>query len=194
MSREKLMWTLTHPKNRNATIACTFIKLFQTMTIKDSLLKSIKDGHELFVRSISDFPEDKLTHQSFPQENHAMWTAGHMVMTYAWWTSFVSKDTAPLPEAFKETFNNKKKPVADRSQYPAMSEVMAELDRQYQFFYKAIEAIPESDYFSAPLAESGGFIKHKIEVITGQIHHVGWHTGQVSSIRRALNLPSLYGM
>ncbi len=164
------------------------------MTIKDSLVKSLKDGHGLFVRSVSDFPEDKLTFQSFPEENHAMWTAGHMATTYAWWSSFVTKDLTPPPQSFTAVFNNKMKPVADRSAYPAMNEVMAELDKQYQIFITAVEAIPESDYFSAPLADSGGFLKTKLDVLTGQIHHVGWHTGQVSSIRRALKMPSLYGM
>ncbi len=177
----------------HGTIAQSILK-FTRMTIKDSLVKSLKDGHSLFVRSISDFPEDKLTFQSFPQENHVMWTAGHMVATYAWWASFITKDLAPLPESFKEIFDNKKKPVADRSVYPAMNEVMTELDKQYQVFIKAVEAIPESDYFSAPLADSGGFLKNKLDVLTGQIHHVGWHTGQISSIRRALNMASLYGM
>lgn len=164
------------------------------MNVKDALEKSLKDAHKLFVKSISDFPEDKLTYQSHPTENHAMWTAGHMAGVYTWWTTFLAKDVAPLPAAFKEVFNNKNKPVADASQYPAIKEVMAELDRQYQVFIKAVEALPESEYFSAPEAESGGFIKNKLEVLTGQIHHIGWHTGQVSSIRRALNLPSLYGM
>lgn len=164
------------------------------MTIKDSLVKSLKDGHNLFVRSITDFPEDKLVYQSFPEENHVMWTAGHMATTYAWWCSFITKDVSPPPETFRAVFNNKMKPVADRSAYPAMSEVMTELDRQYQIFITAVEAIPESDYFSAPLADSGGFLKNKLDVITGQNHHIGWHTGQVSSIRRALKMPSLYGM
>ncbi len=164
------------------------------MTIKDSLIKSLRDGHNLFVRSVSDVPEDKLTYQSHPTENHAMWTAGHMAGVYAWWTTFISTELTPPSDAFRSTFNNKQKPVADRSVYPAMNEVMTELDRQYQIFIKAVEAIPESEYFNPPIIESGGFPKDKIGVITGQIHHVGWHTGQVSSIRRALGMPSLYGM
>ncbi len=164
------------------------------MTIKESLEKSLKDGHQLFVRSVSDVPEDKLTYQSTPTENHVMWTAGHIAATYAWWTSFLTKDLTPPPAEFLEVFNNKKKPVADRSQYPAMSVVMAELDRQYQTFIKAVENTPESAYFDAPLAESGGFITNRLEVLTGQIHHLGWHTGHISTIRRALSLPSLYGM
>jgi uncharacterized damage-inducible protein DinB len=164
------------------------------MTIKDTLVKSLKDGHALFLRSLSDFPVDKLTYQTSPTENHVLWTAGHMVTTYAWWATFLTKDLSPIPPAFAVAFDNKKKPVADSAAYPAMSEVLAELDRQYQIYIKAVEALPESEYYNAPLVDSGGFVTYKVDVLVGQINHIGWHTGQISSIRRALSLPSLYGM
>ncbi len=164
------------------------------MTFKDSLIKGLTGAHALFVKSLSDIPEDKLTHHSHETENHALWTAGHMARVYTWWTAFLTKDITPPPNAFTEIFDNKKKPVAERAHYPAMSEVMAELDRQYNTFMKTVEALAEDDLFSAPIEGNAPFITAKIEVLTGQIHHLGWHTGQVSTLRRALSLPSLLGM
>lgn len=165
------------------------------MTLRESLIKSLRDGHTTFIKSMGDFPEDKLTFQIAPTDNHVLWTAGHMMTTYAWWTKFLTTETTEqIPTNLAEMYDGKKKPTSDASAYPSLQTVIEALNTQYEIFIKAVEHLPESEYYTAPAMDSGGFLTYKIDVLLIQINHIGWHTGQISSLRRALGLPSLFGM
>ena len=48
------------------------------------------------------------------------------------------------------------------------------------------------DFDGAPESDSGGFVKNKHEIATRASFHLGWHIGHMSSLRRALGLPSAF--
>jgi hypothetical protein len=51
----------------------------------------------------------------------------------------------------------------------------------------------ESEAFMPCVGDSHGLASNRIEVIDRNAWHEGWHSGQLSSLRKALGLPGIMG-
>ncbi len=145
--------------------------------------------HALTARLVSGFPPDKLTYQSHPTENHLLWQVGHLATGYSWFASMLDGGSGSLGESFDKLFGYQSKPVPDAAEYPPLSDVQRVQDEQYARLLAAAKKVKDSD--AAGTMESGGFAKNKIDLIGKVSWHEGWHQGQISSLRRALGLPSV---
>jgi uncharacterized damage-inducible protein DinB len=77
--------------------------------------------------------------------------------------------------------------------YPAHAEVRRIHDEQYNRLLRAAQAMSDADGLSTTATDSGGFVKNRLDVLHKCAWHEGWHQGQISSLRRALGLPSVMG-
>lgn len=146
-------------------------------------------AHAMTAKLAAGFPDDKLTFQGNPAENHLLWQIGHMATGYSWFASVLDGGPASVGEAFDKLFGYQSRPNPDASAYPPLAEVQRIHDAQYTRFLTAAKKLKDADV-NSPL-EIGGFAKNKIDLVNKATWHEGWHQGQISSLRRALALPSM---
>lgn len=147
-------------------------------------------SHEMTGKLCAGFPEDQLTTQPSPTDNHLLWQIGHLATGYAWFASMFDGKSASLGDAFDKPFGYGSKPVSNISEYPDHATVRKVHDEQYQRLLKAAEALDDKAA-TAPLPKDAGtFASSKLDALLKCIWHEGWHQGQISSLRRALGLPS----
>jgi uncharacterized damage-inducible protein DinB len=145
--------------------------------------------HSMFEKLLDGFPEDKATFQPSPSDNHLAWTLGHMATAYAWFASLLDGKMMTLPESYNTLFGPQSKPTSDPKAYPPVAELRQSFKAAYDRFTDAMKKLSPADLNKPPAAESHGFGKTRQEVILLTAWHDGWHSGQVSSLRRALGLP-----
>lgn len=148
--------------------------------------------HSMTARLCDGFDGDRLYYQSNPNENHVVWQIGHLATGYSWFASMLDGAPASLGESFDKAFGFGSKPVNDASAYPSLSDVKRVHDEQYARLLAAAKQLKDSDALVA-VESSGGFAKNKIDLINKASWHEGWHQGQLSSLRRALGMPSVMG-
>lgn len=145
--------------------------------------------HEYTGKLCAGFPEDKLTAQPSPTDNHLLWQIGHLATGYAWFASMLDGKSSSVGEPFDKLFGWGSTPTSNIGAYPDHAMVRKVHDDQYQRLVKAAEAL-DDDAATAPLPkEAGDFATSKLDVVQKCIWHEGWHQGQISSLRRALGLP-----
>ena len=66
-------------------------------------------------------------------------------------------------------------------------------DEQFERVLKAASRMSDSEGHGPTASDSGGFAASKLDAIYKCIWHEGWHQGQISSLRRALGLPTVMG-
>ncbi len=147
--------------------------------------------HAMFEKVLDGFPEDKAAFQPSPTDNHLAWTLGHMATAYAWFATLLGAKMMPLPEIYTALFGPGAKPTPDPAAYPPLAELRANFKSAFARFTEAVKKQSPADLNKPPAAESHGFGKTRQEVILLTAWHDGWHAGQVSSLRRALGLPTV---
>jgi len=140
---------------------------------------------------IEGFPELKATFQALPTDNHLAWTLGHLAMTNAWFTGLATGKKAQLPEPYEGLFGYKSTPKPDAKAYPPLSELMEHHRAQFNGLIEALERTADDAMTKACVEDSGGFAKDMQDIADRAVWHEGWHSGQLSSIRRGLGLPSV---
>jgi hypothetical protein len=155
-------------------------------------LEALKFAHSMTQALLKDFPETKACHQPCPTDNHLLWSVGHLAATYAWMLSLLGRP-ASVPESYMTLFGWGSKPAAEGRGYPSLGAVTVAMEAEYESFLRAVEGLPESQ-LSKPLAQDvGKFAKDAVELVDRAAWHEGWHSGQISSVRRNLGLKSIMG-
>lgn len=162
-------------------------------TARQRALTNLKFARDLLNKAVTDFPEDKRTFQTSPHDNHLTWTLGHLATTYTWFTGLVGGTPPKLPESFDKAFGHGAKPQPDAMAYPPLAEVKKQFDASFNGFIRTVEALPESEMTGACVGETHGFVRDRLDVVEKAVWHEGWHTGQVSTLRRALGLKPMFG-
>ena len=147
--------------------------------------------HKTTIALIDGFPADKATFQTSPTDTHQMWTLGHLATSYSWFASLVDGQFAPVPENYLKLFGYQSKPTGNAADYPPFDEVRACMTSAYQRLVDAIAGQGESDLHRPTATDSHGFAKDRLDVVYKTVWHDGWHSGQISTLRRALELPAL---
>jgi uncharacterized damage-inducible protein DinB len=149
--------------------------------------------HDMTGKLCAGFGEHQMLSQPSASDNHLIWQIGHMATAYGWFGSMLDGKPATLGERFDKLFGAGSKPVGDSSVYPDHAEIRRVHDEQFQRVLKAAARMSDADGLRPTAADSGGFVKNKLDVLHKCVWHEGWHQGQISSLRRALGLPSVMG-
>ncbi len=137
---------------------------------------------------LKDFPDDKMLFRSTPADCHALWILGHIALSDAWVLSMITGNENPMGEAFGKAFGYQTDLTEDADDYPAFAEVQTALDEQRQRLLDWVNTATD-EQLHAPLDDGGiGFANSPFEAIHKEIWHEGWHSGQLSTLRRALGL------
>lgn len=139
---------------------------------------------------LKGFPQDRWHVQSTPNDNHILWILGHLAGTNDWFSAMLDGGARRFPEKYKPVFGFGSKPEPDAARYPPAPEVLEMYTQSLTRLIGAIEGC--RDFDGAPESDSGGFVKNKHEIATRASFHLGWHIGHMSSLRRALGLPSAF--
>lgn len=137
---------------------------------------------------VHSFPEEKAVFQTSPTDNHLLWNIGHLATAYSWFASLIDGRKAELPGQYDQLFGYKSQPVADTRVYPPLDEVKANYASAYQRLIDAAAAMKDDEVYSPTKEESHGFAASRVEVVYKAAWHDGWHSGQISSLRRGLGL------
>lgn len=148
-------------------------------------------SHVTTIALLSDWPLERLTFQSAPGDNHALWTMGHLATTYAWFASLLDGHMTPLPENYNLLFGTGSRPVDDPMAYPPMGEVRHHFDAAYARLAELGAKLKAGDASKATVGNAHGFCKDRADVLVKAAWHEGWHSGQLSTLRRALGLKGI---
>ncbi|MBX3357971.1 MAG: DinB family protein [Phycisphaeraceae bacterium] len=160
---------------------------------RDRAVTSLRFAHTMLVDMIKDFPLDKVTFQASPTDNHVLWTIGHLAATYAWFATALGVSAPALPPEFNTLFGSGTKPVPDANAYPPFAEVRKAFDASFDAMLAGALSLPDA-MLTAPCAvDTGGFCRDRLDALEKAAWHEGWHSGQVSGIRRALGIKPLMG-
>ncbi len=161
------------------------------VSAKKAAIEYMEFCHRMTVSAFKDWPADKVCAQAEGQPNHLLWTVGHLAMTYQWFANLLDGRPKSYPERYEALFGFGTKPTSDASQYPSLDEVRRVFDESYARILAAAQATSDADMPGAPLGESGGFVSNRLDVILKNAWHDGWHTGQLSVLRKFLGLAGL---
>lgn len=156
-------------------------------------LEAVTWCHAALEGLLKDWPEEKLTHQVSPTDNHPVWTMGHLSTGYEFFASLLDGKPPAISEQYKKLFGFGSQPVANAANYPSMSEVRAAKERSWNRLLDAVKAQSDADMLKPPTGDASGMAKNRFEVVRLICWHDGWHQGQLSSQRKALGLRSIFG-
>lgn len=139
---------------------------------------------------LKGFPREQWHVQPSPTDNHVLWCLGHLARSNDWFASMFDGAPMRLPESYKPLFGFGSSPQPSAGAYPPADELLEAYKQSLTRLIGVVEACTD---FDAPAAiDTGGFVKNKHEGATRAAFHLGWHIGHISSVRRALNLPSAF--
>jgi hypothetical protein len=147
--------------------------------------------HATTDKLIDHIPAADALHQPCGTDNHLLWTVGHLAVTYCWFASLLDGRPVDIPAGYNERFGYGSKPVADAAAYPSLAEVRKHYAAAYQRMMDAVSRLKPSDFGKPTVADSHGFARTRLDVVLRAAWHDGWHSGQLSAIRRSLGLPSI---
>lgn len=149
-----------------------------------------------FARKVSNdilkgIPDDKLTFQSCPTDNHALWVMGHLAGTDAWMINTLNIPKVNVPEAVIKAFGSGTKPSVKGN--PPAAEVRRAFNEARTALIGWLREAPDSALTVDLKEKTGGFASDPIDAMFKVAWHEGWHMGQVANVRKALGLPNVVG-
>lgn len=142
-------------------------------------------------KAINDIPENRLTFQPSPTDNHALWVMGHLAATDAWVAGVLGVAGVNVPESIQKAFGMGSKPGPTGN--PPAAEVRRAFDQSRAAIVAWLTSAPDAALETDLTEKTGGFASDAIDVMHKLAWHEGWHMGQVANVRKALGLPALFG-
>lgn len=163
------------------------------MAIDKTVLHSYRFGIGFLKQLCQGIGDDQLTHQPKPGMNHPVWIVGHLVDTMGS-VAQMAGASYKAPDGYAELFGIKSKPVGDATVYPALPELLAELDKAVAAVEpglnnvgaEALAAQTPDEGFRQMMPTVGDGLTF---LLTG---HIWMHVGQLSAWRRACGMPALF--
>lgn len=159
-------------------------------TARQLAVENLKSARAMTEALLKDFPADKLTYQSHPSDNHALWMVGHLGTAYLFFAGLIDGKPYDAPERMNTLFGYGSKPTADREAYPELAEIEAFAKKAYGRLLAAAESLTAADEFAKPAGDAS-FVSSKVDAVMKAAWHEGWHGGQVAALRKALGLKNL---
>lgn len=149
-----------------------------------------------FTRKISNdilagIPDDKLTHQPSPTDNHPLWVMGHLAGSDVWIANTLNIPGVDVPESVIKAYGSGSKPSASGN--PPAAVVRKAFDDSRAKVLAWFKAAPDSALAVDLKEKTGGFATDPIDAMFKLSWHEGWHLGQVANVRKSLGLPNVLG-
>ena len=163
--------------------------------MQQHLLETLRFVHTSIHELLDPFPEAQCRHQPTPDAAPVLWQVIHLAVSNGWFISLIDPPSAKgmMPDAWWEQYGYKSDPNDQHPDPPTLSEAIAALDRSQDVFINLIEARDDDALLdTAPDERSHGFVKPVADVAHRKIWHDGWHSGQISAIRKALKFDPVF--
>jgi uncharacterized damage-inducible protein DinB len=134
-------------------------------------------------------PADKTCHQPVPNSNHVIWVLGHLACTDDWFAASQGNRDSVIDESWGKLFGMGSTPTDDATAYPSLDEIKAALERARQTLLEVFEAMDEKKLKSPVPDELKPFAPTYAAIMSSIAWHEGFHSGQLSAVRRSLGLP-----
>jgi hypothetical protein len=157
------------------------------MTLKERVEATLAVSRKQLSDLLAGIPEDKATFQPTPAVNHAAWICGHVAHSEDWVAGMLDGRPSALPAAYEGLFaygSKLKSPEA----YPPLEEAKTHLHAARKRLLAGLRSASDAK-LAEPVPEMQTDV---MGVVLMAAFHEGWHCGQLSVIRRALKLPSIY--
>ncbi len=155
-------------------------------------------AHLAFSRSMSHkaiegWPADKLAFQRTAADNHPLWVVGHIAGTDAWLGSVIGIPGMSVPGDAHKLFGMGSKPLPSAKDYPPLADLVAAMDNNRKLFIDWYQNATDAQLGISLKEATGGFLSDPVAALLLSAWHEGWHFGQVATLRKELNLPSMFG-
>ncbi len=139
-----------------------------------------------------DIPDDKLATRACPGSNHAAYVLGHIASTDSFFLSALSGNKAAVPESWGALFAHNIELSDDRTAYPSKHEILEVMASTRAAIVEWLESL-SVDQLRAPIEGDLAQFSATIAGLPSSLaFHEGFHAGQLSTVRRALNIPRLF--
>jgi len=141
----------------------------------------------------NDVPDDKLVAQPFDGANHLLWQLGHITVTDDQVFQTLC-DAKPLcPDGWNERFGMGSTPVSDASAYPSLDEIKTKAEHVRQTLIEWFQAQSEDTLGQSAPEPLRSMTPTIGSIMSFLAFHEGMHVGQISSLRKAMGLPRVFG-
>jgi DNA-binding transcriptional ArsR family regulator/uncharacterized damage-inducible protein DinB len=142
---------------------------------------------------LEDIPDDKLTHRPGAKGNHAAWIMGHIAVADDGFRKSLGAGQPVLPESWNELFGMGSQPKDDPAAYPSRDELRGGMERARNALLEWFRSL-DNTQLAAPLPENlRPFAPDVVTLMSNLAVHESFHAGQLSAIRRSLDLPHRIG-
>jgi DinB superfamily len=156
-------------------------------------IAALKFSRDVLLKMLDSIPADKVTAQPVKDCNHALWVAGHVADTDDFFVRTLTGRPSGLPAGWSEKFSGGSKPVDDPKAYPTVAEIKRVLADRRDALIAYFRSLDRATLLSPP-PEKVKFFGTTQGALAGSIAwHEGLHTGQVTSVRKGLGMPPLFG-
>ncbi len=147
------------------------------------------------LKMIDGIPQDKLTFQPFPKANHVLWVLGHCAVSDAYFCNTMgTENTVQIDESWGELFGMGSTPVADATKYPSLEKLTDAMKHAREGLLEWFSSMDDAK-LNSPLPEDWKMFGPNFAALMNSIAwHEAIHTGQLTNIRRALDLPGALGL
>lgn len=139
---------------------------------------------------LKGFEGARWTAQPTPGANHALWIVGHLAVSNHSLGGMIGA-MPELPDGYLELFNMGTEPNADAGAYPPAEEVLAEMWRQRDALVDRLSVLDDAG-LNKPFATEGMF-QTPAHIMSFVPIHDATHAGQLSMIRKHLNMERVFG-
>jgi len=159
----------------------------------DAGLNVLAFSRRTLLNIAEDIPADKLCYQPFAGANHALWILGHLANADEYFVAELTKKPMPKFEKTKGLFFMGSKPGPNAKDYPSLSELKNYLASARESLVGYFKSLSPAQLV-APLPDDWKtFAPTYGELMFSIAWHEGMHTGQLTTIRKALGLPPKMG-
>jgi uncharacterized damage-inducible protein DinB len=146
---------------------------------------------KLLNRMVADLSTAELTAQPIAGANSIAWILGHLTFVDRRAIRKILGNAPELPEGYEAQFQMTGKLAEQQNTLPDVRFIIEKFNENRALFIESLTKVtPEMT--REPMESKSGLFSTLGEMISFLSVHTGFHTGQVSSIRRILGKPPLF--
>ncbi|MCC7110384.1 MAG: DinB family protein [Deltaproteobacteria bacterium] len=145
----------------------------------------------MLVKLVADFTPEQAARQPTATDNHLLWQLGHLALDYRWFASALDGLADGITARQQELFGMGSRPREDAGEYPALDELRRDLEAAWERLLVAARGLRDEDAGKAP-ANGTKELRDRLDAVTKCAWHNGWHSGQISGLRKAMGLRGIW--
>ena len=163
------------------------------MNAKDVIKNSMQLSQMAMDALLNDLSDEDLFVRTSPDSNHIAHQLGHLISSERSMVEGLCPGSCPeLPAGFDKAHSKETASSDSRDGFLTKNEYLSLYQKQREATIKALDALPEAD-LDKPGPEALQQICPNVGSVFGlQPFHQGWHTGQITALRRHLKKPVVF--